>query len=982
MFNVHSIQSRLVFYLLAVMGGVFLVQILYLSPRFEKDVLQNAREIQEATLSQIADGLDATFQSGISELEAMAALPDIRSLDRERMHRALRVLNASNHFFNYYFVMDRAGRWLSYPTHPELVGESIPRKNMGWVERTFSENRTVFMDVVKARIGPLVSGFSTPIRGDDGEPIALLRGVILVSEENALLRYIREAKVGKTGFALLLSSNGHILAHPRKSLEAQGLHQLHPQDHILANAALKGQSGSATRSYAGHPWMIAYRPVPTTGWAVFVKQPMEDILAAARREARLTAVIYVASFFLGLLLAVLVVKRSLRPLGTLVRQIRNGRLDTASKVYPKDEIGQLARQYDELYASLYASREQLRQSEMKFRTLFDNTSDGLVIHDLEGRILEVNPLACEQRGYTREELLHMTVADLDAQEHRDRIQDRIQGIQERGHLLFETAHVTKNGTTIPVEVSARPIEFEGKPAILGILRDLTERKEAERALRESEEKYRLLVEASPFGVVLTDDCSTIEYVNPRFTELFGYDLQDIPTTEAWFHLAYPDPAYRSQVLSVWEQDLSPERRNHTSHRVFTVCCKDGSSKEVHFRLVHLQRGGLLIFLEDITHQKRLEKQFYQAQKMEAVGTLAGGIAHDFNNLLMGIQGRISMILPSKELAPSLREHLQGVEEYVRSASDLTHQLLGVAQGGKFEVQPLDLNRLVQKSADMFARTRKEIRVHQKLGEGPLGVEGDSGQLEQVLLNLYVNAWQAMPAGGDLYIETRAVRLDESQVEPYGLDPGDYVRISVTDTGVGMDKSVQERIFDPFFTTKGMGRGTGLGLASAYGIIKNHSGFIHVYSEKGKGTTFSIYLPASHRAINEASPRDTRVRVGSGRILLVDDETMILEVGTHMLESLGYEVIPASGGEAALQIYRERSGEIDLVILDMVMPDLSGGETFDQLKAIHPDVRVLLSSGYSINGKATEILNRGCRGFLQKPFNLEALSNKVAAVLED
>jgi len=1107
MLNIHSVQSRLIFCLLAVMGGVFLLQTLYLSPRIKENTLKNAREIQETAVNQIAEGLDATFQSALSELKAMAALPDIRSLDRERMDRTLRVLNISNRFFNYYFVMDREGRWLAYPTRPDLVGQSIPGENMDWVHRSFSENRTIFMDVVKARTGPLVSGFSTPVQGDDGQPIALLRGVILVSEENALLRFIRDAKVGMGGFLFLLSSNGQVLAHPDKALFGHRLEVLCPPDQASARAALRGESGITTLSDKGYPWMVAYRPIPTTGWAVFVKQPMEDILAAARREARLNSLILVASFFLGLLVAVFVVKTSLRPLSALVRQIRDGRVDTTDKVYPKDEIGQLARQYDELYASLFASREQLKQSETKFRTLFNNASDGLVIHDLKGRILEANPLACEQRGYTREELLRMTVADLDAQEHRDRIKDRIQGIQEKGHLLFETAHVTKDGKTIPVEVSARYIEFEGRPAILAILRDLTERKEAERALLESEEKYRLLVEmqqdlvvkvdlqgrflfvspsycdmfgmreeellgkqfmalvhegdrestekamealyhpphtaymeqraqtrhgwrwvawadtailddqgqvtaihgvgrditdqkrieqalrwekerfqvlveASPFGVILSDDHSAVQYVNPRFTELFGYDLEDIPTSNAWFRLAYPDPAYRSRVISIWKQDISPDSRNQTGQRVFAVRCKDGSSKEVHFRLVHLQSGGLLVFLEDITQQKRLEKQFYQAQKMEAVGTLAGGIAHDFNNLLMGIQGRISLVLSSQDLAPSHREHLHGVEEYVGSASDLTQQLLGVAQGGKYELRPVDLNSLVKKSADMFARTTKEIRLYQKLEEKPLLVEVDPGQIEQVLLNLYVNAWQAMPAGGDLYLETRAVRLEESDVEPYELKPGDYVQISVTDTGVGMEKSVQERIFDPFFTTKGMGRGTGLGLASAYGIIKNHSGYIRVYSEKGHGTTFHICLPTTPKAVCETPAKETRMRRGSGRILLVDDEKMILEVGSQLLERLGYEVITASGGKAAVEIYQERSGEIDLVILDVVMPDMSGGETFDRLKEIHPGVRVLLASGYSINGKASEILNRGCRGFIQKPFSLEELSNKTAEILKD
>ena len=293
----------------------------------------------------------------------------------------------------------------------------------------------------------------------------------------------------------------------------------------------------------------------------------------------------------------------------------------------------------------------------------------------------------------------------------------------------------------------------------------------------------------------------------------------------------------------------------------------------------------------------------------------------------------------------------------------------------------DLNELVKKQNRMFGRTKKQISMRGKYEENLWSVEVDRGQIEQVLLNLYINAWQAMPSGGNLYLETENVTLDENYVKPFAIEPGEYVKISVTDTGVGMDKATQEKIFDPFFTTKGIGKGTGLGLASAYGIIKNHGGFINVYSEKGHGTTFNIYLPASAKEIiEEKKPTGDTLR-GTETVLFVDDEDMIIEVAEELFEQLGYKVLTARSGKEAIEIYEKNKEQIDIVLLDMIMPDMSGSDTYDRMKKIDPDIKVLLSSGYSINGQATEIMDRGCNGFIQKPFKMKELSQKLRQVLD-
>jgi two-component system cell cycle sensor histidine kinase/response regulator CckA len=307
--------------------------------------------------------------------------------------------------------------------------------------------------------------------------------------------------------------------------------------------------------------------------------------------------------------------------------------------------------------------------------------------------------------------------------------------------------------------------------------------------------------------------------------------------------------------------------------------------------------------------------------------------------------------------------------------------LGFARGGKYEVRPIDINELLGESATMFGRTKKEIHIHTKLHSPPPVVAADRGQIEQVLLNLYINAWQAMPNGGNLYLETGTMTIDDAYYTPYQVKPGHYAKVSVTDTGTGMDPSTRQRVFDPFFTTKKMGRGTGLGLASAYGIIKNHEGIITVYSQAGHGTTFNIYLPLLDETVSAEPTRQKRLFKGSETVLLVDDEEMVTGVGKAMLEALGYRVMVAKSGKQAVELVRRNDHEIGLMILDLIMPGMDGGKTFDCIHDIQPSMPVILSSGYAMNDQTDAIMQRGCNGFIQKPFNIYELSERVRNVLD-
>jgi len=400
-------------------------------------------------------------------------------------------------------------------------------------------------------------------------------------------------------------------------------------------------------------------------------------------------------------------------------------------------------------------------------------------------------------------------------------------------------------------------------------------------------------------------------------------------------------------------------------------------------LLEYQSIGRDITEEKIAQREKtmLEIQLQQAHKMQAIGTLASGFAHNFNNLLMGIMANISLMLLDVDPTHQHYKYLKKIERQVNNGSKLTGQLTGYARAGRDGAKPINLNQLLKETCDTFKIAKKEILIHQDLDEKLHGIESDMGQIEQVLLNLYVNAVDAMPEGGELFFKTQNITDKEITGKPYDPKPGDYILLTVRDTGAGMDSETKERIFEPFFTTKGLTQGTGLGLSSAYSIIKGHGGYIDVDSEKGCGTTFNIYLPATKKEVEKEKELPEKIITGNETVLLVDDEDMVIEGCREMLTKVGYNVLIAKNGKNAIEIYKEEQDKIDIVIIDMIMPELSGGETYDKLKEMNPDINVLLSSGHSIDGQATQILERGCNGFIQKPFNINVLSMKIKEILD-
>jgi PAS domain S-box-containing protein len=628
------------------------------------------------------------------------------------------------------------------------------------------------------------------------------------------------------------------------------------------------------------------------------------------------------------------------------------------------------------------SEKQLATSEETYRKIVENVNTGILVAQ-DAKLVFVNQGIAKYLGYTQEELLthpnpFVFIHPDDMKMVFERHMARLQGDDVPEVYAYRV--ITKKGDVKWVEVTGVLILWNDRPATLNFFIDITAQKQALLSLQHSEERYRSLVENTMDGIFIHEVPSgEFVFLNQRAYDLFGYSREEGSNKTIWDIIAPNghDTAKKRIASRLQKPDL---KLDSVTYKVFR---KDGSSflAEVSSSMI-TYKGKQVIqgTVRDITEKQSLQNQLQQAQRLESIGTLAGGVAHDFNNILTGIQGQASLMLLNTSPAHPFYENLKDILGFVRRAVDLTRQLLDFARGGKYEVRPTDLNHLLEKSVHMFGRTKKEIEINLNLDNDLWIAEVDQRQIEQVLLNLYVNAWQAMPKGGKLFLQSENFVIDENYIKSFHVTPGKYVRLSVTDTGTGMDKTIQHKIFDPFFTTKEMGRGTGLGLASAYGIIKNHGGIINVYSEPGQGTTFNIYLPAGDSTLVSDVPKPVVLSKGQGTLLLVDDEKFIIDVGKQMLESLGYKVYVAGSGETAIDMYRQHQNDIHLVILDMVMPGMNGTQIFERLKKVNRNVKVLLASGYSINQDVTELLDRGCKGFIQKPFDVFKLSQKVNELL--
>lgn len=522
---------------------------------------------------------------------------------------------------------------------------------------------------------------------------------------------------------------------------------------------------------------------------------------------------------------------------------------------------------------------------------------------------------------------------------------------------------------------------------------VTGMKRAEASRRESEERFRLFAELAPVGIVISDRDDKTIYVSRKFTELFGYTLSDIPTVNDWWPLAFPDQEQRARVRKEWRAAIEEASKTGLENKPaeLPVTCKDGTLRQVEYRATTISDLNVVVF-SDITERKRVEEereklreQLAQSQKMEAIGSLAGGVAHDLNNLLSPILGYGEMLREELDTEDARRESVEEIISAGLRARDLVRQLLAFSRKQILEFKPLNLNKVAAGLERLLRRTiREDIEMKFELSPGVGVVMADIGQIEQVIINLSVNAVEAMPQGGKLTLETGKVYLDEDYAKHHeGVKPGEYTMLAVSDSGIGMDSATRERVFDPFFSTKGES-GTGLGLATVYGIVKQHGGNIWVYSEPGEGSTFKVYFPVVETSVPEATTAaETSSNLkGSETILIVEDNEQVRRLAESVLKRNGYNVLTAKDGAQALERIQSHEHHINLLLTDVVLPDMNGRELYEKTAEAFPSMKVVYMSGYTNNVIAHRgVLDEGV-DFIQKPFTVYGMAAKIREVLDE
>lgn len=880
--------------------------------------------------------------------------------------------------FEALFVMDRNGR-------------VVASTESGQVELVFADqdffrrglaNALVFPSSVNHRVTFIVV---RPLVDEGGMVTGVLAGRARPQPLEEI--FSNSTGLGKTGKNFLVSGDSILLTAlpdkvPGVVLESEGVRK------ILES---RSRDLGAYLDFRGIPIIGVYHWLPELGAALVVEQDQAESSRAANILLAVNVSVALAAILIAAVASLAVTRSIAAPLADLsetVARIAAGDLELVAEVKRQDEIGVLAANFNLMTDKLRQTMAGLRESEAKYRDIFEHALEGLFQISFESRFLRVNPAMAGILGYDSPDELIAQVTDIRRQVYVHP-QDRdafLLAIRKYGSVLArEVELLRKDGRIIWVSISARVVRDKaGDPFFLeGFLIDISDRKRAEAALAEAGNYLDKIINSAADPIFVKDRQHRWVLANDAFCIFMGRSREEILGKSDYEFL----PSEQADVL--WANDEKVftyvmERTNEDTfvdakgvvHTIITKKTLYTDEKKAQF---------IVGIISDITDRKKLESELRQSQKMETVGLLAGGIAHDFNNLLTPILGYTDILLLGLREDVERSAKLQQIKQAAERARDLTRRLLTFSRKQLIELKTVDLGDLIRRFEDILRRTiRENIGIEMRISPSLSRVRADAGQIEQALVNLSINAQDAMPEGGTLTIEARDIDLDESYTVLHPeIAPGSYVMLSVCDTGIGMDAQVIEHIFEPFYTTKELGKGTGLGLSTVYGIVKQHGGSISVYSEKGHGSIFKVFLPRLYgegERKDGPQPASDEVARGTETILVVEDDEMVRSLACSLLENLGYRVLSAENPDKSIELVKQHEEVINLLLTDVVMPRMNGKDLYELLHRMRPDMKVIFMSGYTSDVIGHHgVLDQGTH-FIQKPFSLQALSEKVRLVL--
>ena len=998
MFRLTTLSIRMLLLLITLVVALPAAGILFYSGlQYREMMLNDARNETLKLVESIATEQQNLVVGATQLITALAQLPEVKGHDADRVKPILTELHKLNPMYSNIFIADRQGSvWASAVSVPPpfVVADRRYFKHVMESGRLSSGEYLVS----RATTRPAFN-LAYPLKDDRGKVTGIISVGFLIDQYSQILARMKSPP--QTSFVLLdhrgiiisrAIDPGPFLGKPYQAEEFRKMQQ-------------GPETGTAIRKgIAGDLRILSYKKIRLSGEStpymyVVAGIPVQVAVFHANRVLMRSMAIWSSLLVLACLVAVLIGKRSIldrvRLLNDASKRLAAGDLQVRiSELVRGGELGGLGSTFDQMAQQLRLRENALALSENFLNTIIETEPECLSLLDAQGNLLMMNRAGLEMiQAESFEEVKERSIYPLIAAEYREafvRLTEEVfQG--KKGSLEFEMVGLKGRRCWLDTHVVPFRNDLGEIVSLLGITRDITERKKSEEERLENLLFIESLLKYSPMGIRVFDGQSgSCVLLNQAAADIAGGKIESM----RWQNFRRLDSWEASGLLQAAESVLADGVARLVDAEMQTSFRKSVVVTYMVSRLVIKDKPHLLVIGRDITDEKRLadenrqiEAQMRHVQKLESLGVLAGGIAHDFNNILLAILGNADLALLRLPPGSAARRNLQQIEKAAQRAAELAQQMLAYSGKGQFVVQTLDVNAMITEMHHILGVSiSKKVEMRLELAQGLPCFEGDATQIHQIIMNLVINASEAIgEANGTITITTGVLDYDQetlSRIWLYDtLEPGSYLYLEIADTGCGMDQKTLARIFDPFFTTKFTGRG--LGMAAVLGIVRGHRGAITIASEPGKGTSFRLLLPVQGN-FSAAKPRESapvKPAAGSGTVLLVDDEEMILTLGRDMLENLGYEVLTAENGAVALEIFRQRQGEIACVLLDLTMPLLDGEQTFRELRRIDAKVQVIMSSGFNEQEVTRRFDGKGLAGFIQKPYQYAQLSRMLQQVIE-